>query len=181
LFIVLAGYLEVIVSSNILLVVVIARNERFPLSVVGVILAAAGIGNLLGAAVSLMLQHRVPLGWLLISTLLSFVLLWPLYGLVTNPGALGAVIVSLALIDSLAYLQTASYRLAVVPDQFQGRVSSIARLILFGFLTLGPAGVGICLQRFGIMLTLSVLWGGFILFALLALFNPLLRQASLPK
>jgi predicted MFS family arabinose efflux permease len=180
-FIVLAGYLEVIVSSNILLVVVIARNERFPLSVVGVILAAAGIGNLLGAAVSPVLQRRVPLGWLLISMLLSFVLLWPLYGLVTNPWALGAVIVSLALIDSLAYLQTASYRLAVVPDQFQGRVSSIARLILFGFLTLGPAGVGICLQRFGIMLTLSVLWGGFILFALLALFNPLLRQASLPK
>jgi predicted MFS family arabinose efflux permease len=181
LLIVLAGYLEVIVSSNILLVSVIARNERFPLSFVGVILAAAGIGNLLGAAVSPALQRRIPLGWLLISTLLLFVLLWPLYGLVTNPWMLGAVLASLALIDSVAYLQTASYRLTVVPDQFQGRVSSIARLILFGFLTLGPAGVGICLQRLGVMLTISVLWGGFMLFALLALFNPQLRHASLPK
>lgn len=181
LLIVLAGYLEVIVSSNILLVSVIARNERFPLSFVGVILAAAGIGNLLGAAVSPALQRRMPLGWLLISTLLLFVLLWPLYGLVTNPWMLGAVLASLALIDSVAYLQTASYRLTVVPDQFQGRVSSIARLILFGFLTLGPAGVGICLQRLGVMLTISVLWAGFMLFALLALFNPQLRHASLPK
>jgi predicted MFS family arabinose efflux permease len=181
LLIVLAGYLEVIVSCNILLVSVIARNERFPLSFVGAILAAAGIGNLLGAAVSPALQRRMPLGWLLISTLLLFVLLWPLYGLVTNPWMLGAVLASLALIDSVAYLQTASYRLTVVPDQFQGRVSSIARLILFGFLTLGPAGVGICLQRLGVMLTISVLWGGFMLFALLALFNPQLRHASLPK
>lgn len=178
---VLAGYLEVIVSINVLLVPVIARNERFPLSIVGVILAAAGIGNLLGAAFNPVLQHRVPLGWLLISTLLLFVLLWPLYGLVTNLWVLGAVIASLALIDSVAYLQTASYRLAVVPDQLQGRVNSIARLILFGFLTLGPAGIGICLQRFGVMLTVNVLWGGFILCALLALFNAQLRRASLPK
>lgn len=181
LLIVLAGYLEVIVSINVLLVPVIARKEEIPLSVAGLILAAAGIGNLLGAVVNPALQRRVPLGWLLISSLLVFVLLWPLYGLVTNPWALGAVIASLAFVDSVAYLQTASYRLTVVPDQFQGRVSSIARLILFGFLTLGSVGVGFCLQRFGVMPTMSVLWAGFILFALLTLFNPQLRQASLPK
>ena len=112
---------------------------------------------------------------------LLFVLLWPLYGLVTNPWALGIVIACLAFIDSVAYLQSASYRLTVVPDQLQGRVGSIARLIVFGFLTLGPAVVGLCLQRFGVMPTIGVLWSGFILFALLVLFNRQLRQASLPK
>ena len=177
---VLDGYLELFVSSNILLVAVIARNERIPLSFVGIILAAAGVGNLLGAACSPMLQRRVPVGWLLIGTLLLFVLLWPLYGVVRNPWVLGSVIASLALLDSVAYLQTVSYRLAVVPDLLQGRVSSIARLVLFGSSTFGPVGVGICLQRFGVLLTTSILWVGFILFALLALFNPRLRQASLP-
>lgn len=137
---ILDGYLELFVSSNILLVAVIARNERIPLSFVGIILAAAGVGTLLGAACSPMLQRRVPVGWLLISTLLLFVLLWPLYGVVTNPWVLGSVIASLALLDSVAYLQTVSYRLAVVPDLLQGRVSSIARLVLFGSSTFGPVG-----------------------------------------
>jgi MFS family permease len=181
LLIVLAAYLEVIVNINVLLVPVIARNEGFPLSIVGVILAAAGIGNLLGAALNSALQRHVPLGRLLISTLLLFVVLWPLYGFVTNLWALGVVIAGLGLIDTVAYLQTASYRLAVVPDQFQGRVNSIARLIIFGFLTLGPAAVGICLQRFGVIVTVIVLWGGFIVCALLALLNVQLRQATLPK
>ena len=178
---VLAAYLEVIVSVNVLLVPVIVRNERFPLSIVGVILAAAGIGNLLGATLNSALQRHVPLGRLLISTLFLFVVLWPLYGFVTNLWALGVVIAGLALIDSVAYLQTASYRLALVPDRFQGRVSSIARLIFFGFLTLGPTAVGVFLQRFGVMTTVIVLWAGFILCALLALLNAQLRQATLPK
>jgi MFS family permease len=181
LLIVLAGYLEVIVSINILLVPLIARNEHFPLNGIGVILAAAGIGNLLGAAISPVLQRRVPLGWLLISTLLLFVLLWPLYGVMTNPWMLGVLVAGLALLDSVAYLQTAGYCLTLVPDQLQGRVNSIARLVFFGFLTLGPAGVGLCLQRLGIMPTVGILWVGLIICALLALFNPQLRRAALPK
>jgi predicted MFS family arabinose efflux permease len=179
--IVLASYLEVIVSVNVLLVPVIARNAQFPLSLVGVILAAAGVGNLLGAAVATFLQRRVQFGWRLGSTLLLFALLWPLYGLAATPWSLGAVIAGLALIDSVAYLFTASYRLAVVPDQLQGRMGGIARLTLFGFLTLGPAAVGVCLQRFGVVPTIGILWTGFILFALLILFNRRIRGASFPK
>ncbi len=181
LLIVLSGYLEVIVSVNVLLVPVIAHQARFSLSLIGVILAAAGIGNILGAIVNSWIQRRVPFGHALSGMCLLFVLLWPFYGLATNPWALGIVIACLALIDSIAYLQATTYRLSVVPDQLQGRVGSIARLVVFGFLTLGPAGVGLCLQRFGVMPTIGILWGGFILFALLVLFNRQLRQAMLPK
>ncbi|MFL5627373.1 MAG: MFS transporter [Ktedonobacteraceae bacterium] len=180
LLIVLSGYLEVIVVINVLLVPVIARNAHLPLSIVGVILAAAGIGNLLGAVISPLLQRWIPFGWGLIGMLLLFVLLWPLYGLATNPWALTAVLASLALIDSVAYLQIATYRLTVVPDQLQGRVGSIARLVLFGFLTLGPAAVGVCLQRLGVTPTLGVIWVGFVLLALLVLCNRQLQQAALP-
>jgi predicted MFS family arabinose efflux permease len=181
LLIVLSGYLEVIVTINVLLVPVIARNAHFPLSLVGVILAAAGIGNLMGVAISPLLQRWISFGRGLICALLLFVLLWPLYGLATNPWVLAAVIAGLALIDSVAYLQIASFRLTVVPDRLQGRVGSIARLVLFGFLTLGPAAVGGCLQRFGVIPTLGVVWVGFILLALLVLFNRQLHRAELPK
>ncbi len=180
LLIVLSGYLEVIVSINVLLVPVIARQAHFSLSLVGIILAAAGIGNILGAVVNSLIQRRVSFGRVLSGTLLLFVLLWPLYALTVNPVALGIVIAGLALVDSVAYLQSAIYRLSIVPDQLQGRVGSIARLVIFGSLTLGPAAVGLCLQRLGITVTIAILWGGFMLFALLVLFNKQLRQASLP-
>ncbi len=178
--IVLSGYLEVIVAINVLLVPVIARNAHLPLSLVGVILAAAGIGNLLGAAISPVLQRWIPFGRGLIGMLLLFVLLWPLYGLATNPWALAAVLASLALIDSVAYLQIATYRLTIVPDQLQGRVGGITRLVLFGFLTLGPAAVGVCLQRLGVAPTLGIIWVGFVPLALLVLCNRQLQRAALP-
>jgi hypothetical protein len=127
------------------------------------------------------LQRHLPFGWGLIAPLLLFDLLWPFYGLVATPWLLGAVIAGLALIDTVAYFYTASYRLSIVPDQLQGRVSSIARLVLFGFLTLGPAAVGACLQKFGVMPTIGILWLGFILFTLLILLTPQLRKASLAR
>ncbi|HJT59589.1 MAG TPA: MFS transporter [Ktedonobacteraceae bacterium] len=181
LLIVLSGYLEVIISVNVLVVPVIAHHAGFSLGIVGFVLAAAGIGNILGAIVNSWLQRRVPFGYVLSGTLLLFVLIWPFYALVANPYALGIVIAILSVIDSVAYLQSATYRLTIVPDQLQGRVGSIARLVIFGSLTLGPAGVGLCLQRFGVTPTIAVLWGGFILLALLVLANRQLRRASLPK
>ncbi|HEY0754736.1 MAG TPA: MFS transporter [Ktedonobacteraceae bacterium] len=177
----LAGYLEVIVSVNVVLVAVIARNERFPLNTVGIILGAAGVGDLLGAALSPLLQRRFSVGWLLISTLLLFLLLWPLYAWVTNPWALGIIVASLALIDSITYIQTAVYPLIVASPVFQGRVNSIARLTAMAGLSLGPIGVGVGLRYLGIPLTMGILWIGFIPFACLALFHPQLRRASLPK
>ncbi len=175
LLIVLSGYLEVIVSINVLLVPVIARQAHFSLSLVGIILAAAGVGNILGAIVNTWIQRRLSLGRVLSSMLLLFVWLWPLYAFTTHPVALGILIASLALIDSVSYLQSASYRLSVVPDQLQGRVGSIAHLIVFGALTLGPAAVGLCLQRLGVTPTIAILWGGFILFTFLVLSNKQLR------
>lgn len=167
--------------DNVLLVPVIAQHISLPLSLIGVILAAGGVGNLLESALGTFLQRRLHFGWGVIILLVLFVLLWPLYALATNPLSLGVVITCLALIDSVAYLFIASYRLAVVPDQLQGRVGSISSLIVFSFLTLGPVVVGVCLQRFGVVTTVRVLWGGFILFTMLILFNPQIRRATFPR
>ncbi len=179
--IVLAGYLDVMVRINVLLVPVIAHNAGLPLRLVGIILAAAGLGNILSVVVSPLLQRRFAMGKVLISTLMLLALLWPVYALATNPWSLGAIIASLACVDSIAYQHIINYRLSVVPDQLQGRVGSIARLILFGCTTIGPAVVGICLQRIGIVPTIGGVWAGFIFFMFLAIFNRQLRQAALSR
>ena len=110
--------------------------------------------------------------------LILFVLLWPLYGIASSPIFLGIVVAGLALIDSIAAILISSYRLAMVPDELQGRVGSVYRLIVFGSLALGQVVVGQCLDRFGVLTTVGILWSGLILFAFLILVNSQLRHAS---
>jgi predicted MFS family arabinose efflux permease len=175
------GYLELVVTINVILVPVIAKQAHFSLNLVGIILAAAGVGNILGAMLSTWLQRFLPFGWGLIVTLCLFVLFWPLYGLVTTPVMVGVVIGCLALVDTIAYLWIANYRLTLVPDHLQGRVNSIVRLVYFSILTLGPSVVGISLQNLGLLPTVGLVWVGFLGLTVLALTNRHLRQAVIPR
>ena len=86
-----------------------------------------------------------------------------------------------ALIDSIASILVASYRLTMVPDELQGRVGSVYRLILYGSLTLGLALIGVSLQHFGVLVTVAALWSWLLLFTLLMLVNRQVRQATFPK
>ncbi len=174
----LAGYLDVARIGGILIVYAIARQHQISLILVGVILTAGGGGNLTGTALCPFLQRRVRFGWALGSMLILFVLLWPLYGVASSSIFLGIVVASLALIDSISAILISSYRLAVVPDELQGRVGSVYRLIVFGSLALGQVAVGQCLDRFGVLTTVGILWSGLILFAILMLADSQLRQVS---
>ena len=174
----LAGYLDVARIGGILIVYAIARQHQISLILVGVILTAGGGGNLTGTALCPLLQRRVRFGWALGSMLILFVLLWPLYSVASSPVFLGIVVAGLALIDSIAAILISSYRLAVVPDELQGRVGSVYRLIVFGSLALGQVVVGQCLDRFGVLTTVGILWSGLILFAILMLADSQLRQVS---
>jgi predicted MFS family arabinose efflux permease len=174
----LAGYLDVARIGGILIVYAIARQHQISLILVGVILTAGGCGNLTGTVLSSLIQRRIRFGWALGSMLILFVLLWPLYGVASSPIFLGIVVASLALIDSISAILISSYRLAVVPDELQGRVGSVYRLIVFGSLALGQVVVGQCLDRFGVLTTVGILWSGLILFAFLMLASSQLRQVS---
>src|SRR3989440_12131114 len=174
----LAGYLDVARIGGILIVYAIARQHQISLILVGVILTAGGCGNLTGTVLSSLIQRRIRFGWALGSMLILFVLLWPLYGVASSSIFLGIVVAGLALIDSISAILISSYRLAMVPDELQGRVGSVYRLIVFGSLALGQVVVGQCLDHFGILMTVGILWSGLILFALLMLASSQLRQAS---
>lgn len=176
----LAGYLYVVMSGSVLIILVIARQHQVSPGIVGIILAVGGFGNLVGTALCTPFQKRVRFGRGLCSTLILFVLLWPLYSLSSTPIFLGMVVAALALVDSISSILIASYRLAAVPDDLQGRVGSVYRLILFGALTLGQALIGVSLERLGVPITIAILWGGLILMAGITLTSPSIRHASFP-
>ena len=177
----LTGYLYVAMSASILIVYAIAREHKISLIVVGVVLAVGGGGNYVGTAVSPLLQRRIGFGRLLGGMLVIFVVLWPLYGAASSPILLGITVAGLAVADAIAAILMSSYRLTVVPDALQGRVGSVYRLILFGSLALGQAGVGFSLDRFGVLVTVGILWSGLIAFACVLLINAAMRKAVFPE
>ncbi|GAC1619250.1 MAG: MFS transporter [Ktedonobacteraceae bacterium] len=176
----ISSSLYFVMTASVLIILTIVQQEHITPVLYGLIVAAGGIGNLLGTALCPPFQRRMCFGRALGSTLIMFVLLWPLFGIVTTPLLLGAVFAGIAIFDSISAILMSSYRLSVVPDVLQGRVSGVYRLILFSILTIGPPAIGLSLEHLGVLPTVSMVWSGLLLLAGFLFVNRQMRQATLP-
>jgi MFS family permease len=176
----ISSYLYFVMTASVLMVLAIVQQQHLTPVLYGFIVAAGGIGNLLGTVLCPPFQRRMRFGTALGSTLVVFVLLWPLYGIVTTPLLLGAVFAGIAIFDSVSAILMSSYRLSVVPDALQGRVSGVYRLILFSILTIGPTAIGLSLERLGVLPTVGIVWSGLLLQAGFMFVNRQMRLATLP-
>ncbi|GCE09381.1 MFS transporter [Dictyobacter aurantiacus] len=176
----IASYLSFTITASVLIVLAIVQQQHIPSVFYGLIVAAGGVGNLLGVVLCPPFRRRVRFGRALGCVLLVFVLLWPLYGFITTPLLLGAIFTGIAIADSIGAILMSSYRLAVVPDALQGRVGGVYRLILFSILTIGPAALGLSLEHLGILATVGIMWSGLILITGGLFVNRHMRQATLP-
>ncbi|HEY7419772.1 MAG TPA: MFS transporter, partial [Ktedonobacteraceae bacterium] len=177
----ISSYLDFIITASMLIVLAIVQQQHIPSVLYGLIVATGGVGNLLGTALCPPFQRRIRFGRALGCVLIAFVLLWPLYGFITTPLLLGAVFAGIALFDSIGAIFADSYRLAVVPDALQGRVSGVNRLILFSVLTIGPSALGLSLEYLGVLPTVGIVWSGLLLIAGFLFLNRHMRQATLPE
>ncbi len=177
----ISSYINFTITAGVLLVLDIVQQQHIPSVLYGLIVAAGGVGNLLGAVLCPPLQRRIRIGRALGCALVVFVLLWPLYGFITTPLLLGAVFAGIALSDSIRAIFMDSYRFAVVPDALQGRVSSVYRVILFSVLTIGSSALGLSLEHLGVLPTVGIVWSGLLLITGFLFLNRHMRQATLPQ
>src|SRR5437588_5008113 len=177
----ISSYVNFTITAGVLLVLAIVQQQHLPSVLYGLIVAAGGVGNLLGAALCPPLRRRIRFGLTLRCALIVFVVLWPLYGFITTPLLLGAVFAGTALADSVRAVFMDSYRFAVVPDALQGRVSGLYRLILFSVLTIGSSALGLSLEHLGVLPTVGILWSGLLLITVLLFLSRHMQQATLPE
>ena len=177
----ISSYVNLTITASVLLVLAIVQQQHIPSVLYGLIVAAGGVGNLLGAALCPPLRRRIRFGLALGCALVVFVVLWPLYGFITTPLLLGAVEASIALADSIRAIFMDSYRFAIVPDALQGRVSGVYRLILFSVLTIGSSALGLSLEHLGVLPTVGIVWSGLLLITGLLFLSRHMRQATLPQ
>lgn len=177
----ISSYINFTIIAGVLIVLDIAQQQHIPSVLYGLIVAAGGVGNLLGAALCPPLRRRIRFGLTLRCALIVFVVLWPLYGFITTPLLLGAVFASIALADSIRAVFMDSYRFAVVPDALQGRISGLYRLILFSVQTLGSSALGLSLEHLGVLPTVGILWSGLLLITGWLFLSRHMRQATFPQ
>ena len=177
----ISSYVNFTITASVLIVLAIVQQQHIPSVLYGLIVAAGGVGNLLGTALCPPLQRRIRIGRALGCVLIVFVLLWPLYGFITTPLLLGAVFAGIALSDSIRAIFMDSYRFAVVPDALQGRVSGVYRVILFSVLTIGSSALGLSLEHLGVLPTVGIVWSGLLLITGFLFLSRHMRQATFPQ
>lgn len=172
----LIGGLNLSVAGYVLILLVLAQELHASKFVVGLILAGGGIGSTLGAFMAAPLAKRFRFGTLLIGATWIWALTWLLFILAPNPLLLGGAVLCAFLIVPVHSSVQYTYRLRHIPDQLQGRVNSVIRLILFGSQTLGLILTGFLLQAIGPVLTVVSLFIPQFILAILTTMNSQIRQ-----
>ncbi len=160
--IVTGGY-NLISSGFILIIIVLAQRQHASSFIIGLIFAIGGIGLSFGQAI--------------IGTMWLSALFMPLYAIAPNPLVLGIITAAAFIAGPLYNVVQFSYRSALIPDELQGRVNSVFRLIAFGGQPLGLALTGVLIQNVGVIQTILIDSVGLALLALAATLNGHVRNA----
>ncbi len=174
---ILTGGNNLISAGLVLIIIVLAQRQHASAFVIGLIFAIGGIGGVLGAVVAPFFQKRLSFGQAIIGTSWLFALFMPLYAIAPNPFVLGLITAAAFIMVPLYNVVQFSYRSALIPDELQGRVNSVFRLIAFGGQPLGLALTGVLIQNIGAIQTILIASVGLAVLAVAATLNAHVRNA----
>src|SRR6266699_5868683 len=173
---VLVSGLDLCGTGYVLIVLVLAQQHHVSKLATGLILASGGIGSILGALIAGPLAKRFRVGQLMIIASWLLALTWLPFAFAPNPVVLGLIVASAFIVVPIHASVQYGYRLASIPDQLQGRVNSIYRVVLFGCQSVGLLLTGVLLQAIGPVLTVLLLFVPQVILALAATLHQPLRN-----
>ncbi len=174
---ILTGGYNFILAGYVLIIIVLAQQQHATSFTIGLIFAAGGISAVLGSIVAPALQRRLSFGQAIIGSSWLIALFMPLYTIAPNPLMLGIITTASFIVEPLYNVVQLSYRSALIPDELQGRVNSVFRLIAFGGQPLGLALTGVLIQNIGVIQTVLICSAGLCVLAIAATVNTHVRNA----
>ncbi len=173
----LTGGSNFVFSGLVLAVIVIAQQQHASSFLIGLIFTIGGIGGIFGSLIATSIQRRFSFAQVILTTIWITALFTPLYSIAPNVAFLGIITAAIFFTSPIYNVVQMSYRIALIPDELQGRVNSVFRLVAFGGQPLGAALTGILIQGFGA--EVAVLFGAavMLLLAVAASLNPHVRRA----
>jgi MFS family permease len=174
----LTGASNFVGAASGLILIVMARQMGASSSEIGFMFAIGSLGGIAGSVLGGQIQKRFTFGQVIIAVGWVQLLLLPLYLLAPNFFFLGLVSAFIFMLSPIYNVVQFSYRLALIPDQLQGRVNSTFRLVAFGFQPLGSAIAGVLIDNIGTTgaILFYVAWSS--IFAVLTTINSYVRNAK---
>jgi len=173
----LTGGYNMVNAATPLIIIVVAKAMGAQAAQIGLIFSIAGIGSIVGSLIGGQIQKRFSFGQVIITVTWIQVLLFPLYSIVPQFFWLGVISALSYLTGPVYNVVQFSYRIALIPDELQGRVNSTFRLLAFGFNPLGAALSGVLLEHIGATPTILLFSLWFLTLAILTTLNTHVRNA----
>lgn len=174
----LTGGLNFVGSGLIPILLVLVKQQSGSSLAFGGILTLAGVGSIVGSIMSATIQRRFRFGPIIVATMWIQALVWPLFAIASNPILLGVIAAAIFVTGPVYNVVQFSYRLRLIPDELQGRVNSVFRLLAFGFQPLGWALTGALIQWAGVIPTTMILFVCLLALAIATTFNASVRDAA---
>ncbi|HLW03799.1 MAG TPA: MFS transporter [Ktedonobacterales bacterium] len=160
-----------------LLIIVIAQRQGAPTPVIGLVFTIGAIGGVVGSVIGPAIQKRFRFGTVIIVACWIQAVAWLFYVFQPNVLLLGVISAVLFVSGPVYNVVQFSYRLALIPDELQGRVNSVFRLLAFGFIPIGQALTGVLLQWVDVVPTVLIFGACLIGLAAATTINPHVRHA----
>jgi predicted MFS family arabinose efflux permease len=170
-----------VLATNTLIVTLLAQRQHAPEAAIGLIFSIGSIGGILGSLLANRIQQRLRFGQVIAGMFWALAVLWPLYIFAPNIWALGIITAGIFVVETIGGIVNIGYRLAITPDEFQGRVNSLHRMMGAGIgRPLGLALAGVLLQGAGTTWTILLYGFVFVGFALASTLYAPVRHAPRP-
>lgn len=173
----LTGGTNFVFSGTFLLVILIAKHQGASPTVIGAMYTIGAAGGIVGSVIAPYFQRRFSFAQVIIATVWFQALLFPLLAVAPNPVVIGLIGAGLFMAGPIYNAVQLSYRLSIIPDELQGRVNSVFRLLAFGFQPLGAGLVGLFAQWFGLTRSVLIFAACLVLLAVATALNPHVRHA----
>jgi MFS family permease len=174
----LTGSINFGMAGIVLILIILAQRLHTSTTFIGLVITIGGVGGILGSLLGAPIQRRFSFGKVIIGVIWVQALLSPLFVVAPNAILLGIIAAAFFTVIPIYNVTQFSYRLSLIPDELQGRVNSVFRLVAFGFQPLGLSVTGILIQQVGAIQTVLVLAALFLLLAIATTLNVDIRRAS---
>lgn len=173
----LTGGLNVINAAMPLVVIVLAKDLGASDAQVGIIFSIGGVGAILGSLVGGRIQRRFTFGQVIVATMWVAAIAFLLFAATPGYISLGVLAAVFSFVGPVYNVVQFSYRVALIPDELQGRVNSTFRLLAFGFMPIGAALSGIVIEHHGVQLAIVLFAACLFVLAILTSLNRHVRDA----
>lgn len=173
----LTGGINLVNAAMPLVVIVLAKDLGASDAQIGIIFSIGGAGAILGSLVGGRIQRRFTFGQVIVATLWVAAFAFLLFAAMPGYIWVGVLAAVFSFVGPVYNVVQFSYRVALIPDELQGRVNSTFRLLAFGFMPIGAAVSGIVIEHFGVRPAIVLLAACLFALAILTSLNRHVRDA----